>query len=477
MSITRLVSQSICLLVKMTKENRRCLVFILVILALISLPYAAMAGKTKVFILAGQSNMQNKGKAEHLDAFIDDPKLGPKIKVTKSGSDWKVRDDVELIYNNPNGKSQLTVKGRIGPEFGFGHCVGEALKDDVLLIKCAWGGKTLVRHFRPPSAGGTVGPFYEKMISIVHESLKSVGSYEIVGFVWFQGYNDMVARTPADTYCELMVHLLTDLRTEFKTPNMFLVTGGMGHGGVSAKDGNVNEGQQAFVAKPEFKSTTRYVPTKQFWNEEAAKLFGVWRRDSKAFAAGEAGKRYAEIACERPYHYNGCGEFFFQTGWALGEAILELMEISAEPTVAARKTGRTRTPRPKPKKPKAEAVTSLDKKLLVKLTTLSESGGLPEFRFKISKSRASLRLEKASAAGTLTFSANDKTADIEFSELNYLDRAVITIALIRGEPENKALCGCAAFYLDCAGRSSHAQKYYTRAGSAVSAKIQTLFDE
>lgn len=42
---------------------------------------------------------------------------------------------------------------RIGPELGFGHALGEALDNHVLIIKVARGGQNLVLDFRSPSAG------------------------------------------------------------------------------------------------------------------------------------------------------------------------------------------------------------------------------------------------------------------------------------------------------------------------------------
>ena len=43
--------------------------------------------------------------------------------------------------------------GQIGPELGFGHVTGDATKGQVLLIKAAWGGKSLGHNFLPPSVG------------------------------------------------------------------------------------------------------------------------------------------------------------------------------------------------------------------------------------------------------------------------------------------------------------------------------------
>ena len=43
--------------------------------------------------------------------------------------------------------------GKIGPEFTFGLTMDRALDEPVLIIKTAWGGKSLYYDFRPPSAG------------------------------------------------------------------------------------------------------------------------------------------------------------------------------------------------------------------------------------------------------------------------------------------------------------------------------------
>ena len=42
---------------------------------------------------------------------------------------------------------------KIGPEFTFGLTMDAALDEPVLIIKTAWGGKSLHTDFRSPSAG------------------------------------------------------------------------------------------------------------------------------------------------------------------------------------------------------------------------------------------------------------------------------------------------------------------------------------
>ena len=116
---------------------------------------------------------------------------------------WVERDDVTIWYKRRDEVRQgkLTVgytgyggSSHIGPELQFGHVVGDALEEPVLLIKTAWGGKSLHVDFRPPSAAGETGPFYTQMIEEVHEALRSLGDrpYALAGFVWMQGWNDMI---------------------------------------------------------------------------------------------------------------------------------------------------------------------------------------------------------------------------------------------------------------------------------------------
>ena len=71
------------------------------------------------------------------------------------------------------------------------HIVGDQFTEQVLLVKTAWGGKSLYKDFRPPSSGGEVGPYYTKMIAEVREALADLKTdfptyadqgYELAGF-------------------------------------------------------------------------------------------------------------------------------------------------------------------------------------------------------------------------------------------------------------------------------------------------------
>ena len=65
----------------------------------------------------------------------------------------------------------------IGPELGFGWVLGDALKEPVLLIKCAWGGKSLAVDFRPPSAGKLPYSLGEKADAAIAKDPAAIGKY------------------------------------------------------------------------------------------------------------------------------------------------------------------------------------------------------------------------------------------------------------------------------------------------------------
>ena len=52
--------------------------------------------------------------------------------------------------------------------------MGDHFHNQVLLIKTAWGGKSLYKDFRPPSSGGDVGPYYTKMLADIREALANL---------------------------------------------------------------------------------------------------------------------------------------------------------------------------------------------------------------------------------------------------------------------------------------------------------------
>ena len=288
---------------------------------------AAPAPKSvKVFILAGQSNMEGHAKIETFDYIGDDPATVALLKQMR-GDDGKPRvcDHAWISYltgsgdNNGEGSGKLTAGfgsrrnpledgGKIGPEFTLGLTMDKAIKEPVLLIKTAWGGKSLYYDFRPPSAGvyprspddiaknrnpeSGSGHYYRLMVEHVKKVLAdakrvcpaydATAGYEIAGFVWLQGWNDAVDRNvypvlPKDSkenryakYSEWLADFIRDVRKDFGAPKMPFVIGVMGVGGKNIKADAVafREAMTAPALLPEFKGNVVAVPTAPFWSEE-----------------------------------------------------------------------------------------------------------------------------------------------------------------------------------------------------------------
>ena len=113
------------------------------------------------------------------------------------------------------------------------------------MIKTAWGGKSLYADFRPPSSGGTTGEFYKKMHSEIKEALAAVkGDYEICGFIWMQGWNDMVNKDATAEYADNLVNFVKDIRKTLGKPELPFVIGELGNMGEKAGGGMVKFREQ-----------------------------------------------------------------------------------------------------------------------------------------------------------------------------------------------------------------------------------------
>jgi len=283
----------------------------------------------KVFVLAGQSNMEGQGfiKADPkrnegkgtLEYLTKDKLAADKFKhlLGKKEGEWAVRDDVWIHYLDRKGK--LTVgygakEDRIGPELGFGHVIGEAMEEPVLLVKLAWGGKSLAKDFRPPSAGGETGPYYKEVVDRTKAVLKDLKKefpefgdrgYELVGFGWHQGWNDRVNQAFNDEYEKNMAHFIRDIRKDLGVKNLPFVIAETGMTGPEEKHPralSLMEAQAAVAEYEEFKGNVAFVGTKSFW------------RDKDVSPSNQG------------YHWNTNAETYYLIGESMGIAMKKLCE-------------------------------------------------------------------------------------------------------------------------------------------------------
>jgi hypothetical protein len=290
----------------------------------------------KVFILAGQSNMEghavvdlegrdyNGGKGT-LATLMRNPGKAAMFKHLKtSDGKWTARDDVNVWYQREDqpllagplalGFSVYGDVHHFGPELQFGHVVGDALENPVLIIKTAWGGKSLFKDFRPPSSGGEVGKYYQLMIAQIRDALSNVESAfpamkgrkcEIAGLVWYQGWNDGCdPKNAVPEYERNLVNLIGDVRREFKLPKLPVVIGELTGPWVKAEGewDALRKAQAAAAARPEFAGNVVFVPTHDFVREP---------EESPNPGHG--------------HHEFGNAETYFLVGDALGEGMLQLL--------------------------------------------------------------------------------------------------------------------------------------------------------
>jgi hypothetical protein len=296
----------------------------------------APARPLKVFILAGQSNMEGQAVADleakdyndgkgTLATLMRDPAKGAMFNHLKDArGQWTVRDDVWVRYQRERGPllvGPLTVgfsvygdSHHFGPELQFGHVLGAHFDNQVLLIKTAWGGKSLYKDFRPPSSGGEVGRYFTLMIAQVREALSNLktdfpgydgGGYEIAGFVWYHGWNDGVSpKTGVVQYETNLVNLIQDVRRELSTPRLPVVIGELTGPWVEAPAEwtKLRKAQAAAAARPEFKGNVVFVPTHEFVRKP---------EDSPNPGHG--------------HHEFGNAETYFLVGDALGQGMKKLL--------------------------------------------------------------------------------------------------------------------------------------------------------
>ncbi|MFN0017749.1 MAG: sialate O-acetylesterase [Pirellulaceae bacterium] len=317
--------------------------------------FAADAPKPlKVFILAGQSNMEgqavvdlegkeyNDGKGTLIKLMQDSAKAGMFKHLKDADGKWAVRQDVWVRYKREQGPllaGPLTfgfsVYGdshHFGPELQFGHVVGDALENQVLLIKTAWGGKSLYKDFRPPSSGGEVGPYYTKMIAEIREALANLKTdfpgydgrgYELAGFVWYHGWNDGVdPKNAVPEYEQNLVNLIKDVRKDLSAPKLPVVVGEVTGPWVNAPDEweKLRKAQAAAAARPEFQGNVLFVPTRDFVRKP---------EDSPNPGHG--------------HHEFGNAETYFLVGDALGKGMKTLLS----PTAKKPEAERAELPQPK----------------------------------------------------------------------------------------------------------------------------------
>ena len=388
-------------------------------LAICGTAMQAAGGPLKVYLLVGQSNMQGHAQVRTFDHIGMDPKTAPILKAIRNADGTpKVCQNVWISSVDPaapegerHGRlsAGYGASGRdpkIGPELTFGIYMQQHVDEPILVIKTAWGGKSLNTDFRPPSAGPyefntqqlenlkkqgkdiaqaradrskKTGQYYRLMMEHIKKVLGNIkrvypaydakAGYELAGFVWFQGWNDMVDRGTYPNraqpggyaqYSEVLVHFIRDVRKDLSAPKLPFVIGVMGVGGPVEKYGpdqkryaGIHSEFRKAMAAPaklsEFKGNVTAVFTENYWDHQLSELssrmgkVNAKRRslgNDKTLSAEERRKlveaykadlftkeeiRILETGISNAaYHYLGSSKVLGQIGKAFADALAKM---------------------------------------------------------------------------------------------------------------------------------------------------------
>ena len=316
---------------------------------------AQMDQPVKVYLLMGQSNMLGFGRVGGdqegtLEHAVKKENLYPFL-INETG-DWTERKDVRNVFTMGSGgpgggvkKSEwLTIQGgRIGPEIGIGHHLGNYHEGPVLILKSCIGNRSLGWDLLPPGSpsyeyeetdrkgvkktmvyagygqsplkwekgtepkpiGWKAGLQYDgdidrakKVLADLSKHYPGATGYELAGFFWWQGDKDRYNEGHAAMYERNLGSLLKSLRQEFNAPKAKMVVATLGQ-----------------TEKANAKGSEKMILDAMFAFAQANQ--------------GEAATVYTHPLSEggaSNSHYGGNAKTYMNVGLAMGEAMVELLK-------------------------------------------------------------------------------------------------------------------------------------------------------
>ncbi len=310
--------------------------------------------------------MEGKAPNALLDHQANDPNMRDLFRHLRRNDQWIVRRDVYIKFLDRKGPLTYGYgsPGRTGVELEFGTVMGDHFDVPVLLIKTAWGGHSLYKLFRSPSAGFPAPEIVQKELdeaqqrvtqnnqknqrtdplptmddirkdygssyrSMITEATDAIANHavlfpelkdyrpQLAGFVWFQGWNDQYGAE--EEYAANLTHFIRDVRKDLHAPNLPIVIAAMGQNGSRPAEGAmriIRDAQLSMNDVPEFKGNVKAIRTDVLVDKDAEALYPTWR---------EHFEQWHQTGGDHPYHYLGSAIWFRRIGKAMGEAMLELL--------------------------------------------------------------------------------------------------------------------------------------------------------
>ncbi len=306
---------------------------------------ADLSKPVQVFILLGQSNMVGLGKIHgpegSLEFAVKEKHKYPYL--VEDDGRWVERKDVRFVRymsgKGPLNNEWMTVKGNtMGPEWGIGHPLGNAIDAPVMILKTCIGNRSLGWDLLPPGSarfeagdkvyagykdspdswpkgtepqaiGWYAGKQYDDDTADAKRALADLkthypdaASYEVAGFFFWQGEKDGGNPVHAAKYEENLVRFIKALRHDFAAPQAKFVLATLGE----AKKGSGGNGGQILDAQLAVDGTSGKYP------EFRGNVATVYTHPLSLGGSGNS-------------HYNGNAETYMNVGEALGLALIGLL--------------------------------------------------------------------------------------------------------------------------------------------------------
>ena len=224
----------------------------LLVLLLLAPSLRAKGVHYEVFLLAGQSNMDGRGKTADLTGDLARyaaplPAVGITLSTGGLHRPLVLSKGIEPLqpgFTGTTTKATTLPSAQFGPELGFGHTLVAAWPGKhLLLIKCTEGGTSLSRDWNP----GEEQKLYRRFIDFVQSSEKAIAAQgdtlEIRGLLWHQGESD--AGQPVGAYKKSLTAFIGRVRADLGLPKLPVLIGQVYNNG---KRDNIFADQKAVTA-------------------------------------------------------------------------------------------------------------------------------------------------------------------------------------------------------------------------------------
>ena len=168
----------------------------------------------KVFILAGQSNMDGCGIGEELPKKYNSPPENVLV--------WD--NNKKLWVELGETTFSIRRKKQFGPEMAFSHALAAAYPDHTIaLVKTSGGGTKLYSQWVPDSV--MYRHCFSNLENATGQLTEAKQSYEICGMLWMQGESDSETLEMANAYERNLKLLFADVRRRTLKPDLPIVIG------------------------------------------------------------------------------------------------------------------------------------------------------------------------------------------------------------------------------------------------------------